>query len=214
MHGFTHRAVRQSHLPDGDRRAARHSRRRAARPRRAQRRVAAAAADLRHGAGVGHHPAVVDVLGRACSAARSHRSCSTFPASRRRSRPPSTAIRWRATAGRPTALATAFGSAGFGALVGVVLITLLGVLGRAGRAGVRAAGIFRGVFPGLCELHRHGRLAAVQDPGVARRSALRWPPSAWTRSRAACGSPSASTSWSRASASSSRSSACSASASC
>ncbi len=45
--------------------------------------------------------------------------------SRHRWRPHSTAIRWRATAGRRRRWRTAFGSAAFGALVGVVLITFL-----------------------------------------------------------------------------------------
>ena len=48
-----------------DRRAARHPGRRAAGPRRAERRLAAAAADLRHAAGLGDHPALEHVLGRA-----------------------------------------------------------------------------------------------------------------------------------------------------
>src|SRR5882757_9152704 len=61
---FWHRAIRQSYLPDVDRRAARHSRRRAARPRGTQWRIAAAAANLRDAAGIGHHPALIDVLGR------------------------------------------------------------------------------------------------------------------------------------------------------
>ena len=70
--------------------------------------------------------------------------------------------------GRPTtALATAFGSAAFGALAGVVLITCSASWVARRGAGVRAGRIFRGLFPGLRELRRHGRLAADEDPGVA-----------------------------------------------
>ena len=66
-----------------------------------------------------------------------------------------------ARSGRPTqALATAFGSAAFGALVGVVLITCLASWIARRRAGVRPGRVFRRLFPRLLELHRRGRLAA------------------------------------------------------
>ena len=118
-------------------------------------------------AGLGHHPALQHVLGRAVRRLR-----DVDPVQH-----PGRAVLGRddlrrlsdgaRRARRRTALATAFGSAAFGALVGVVLITLLAVLGRPGGARLRPAGVFRRLFPGLRELHRHGRRAADEDAGVA-----------------------------------------------
>ena len=84
------------------------------------------------------------------------------------------------------ALTLAFLSAGFGALVGVVLITLLSRLGRAVRAALRLAGILRRLFPRLRELRRARRRArrSRRSSRWARLRASRR--SAWTRSRAAC----------------------------
>ncbi len=89
--------------------------------------------------------------------------------------------------GRPTtALATAFGSAAFGALVGVILITFLRLLGgRRSRLPSGPRGILCGLFPRLRQLRRHGRRGADQDGRGARDQALRSPPSASTPSRAA-----------------------------
>ena len=60
-------------------------------------------------------------------------------------------------------LSYAFLSAGFGALVGVILITAAFRLGRPLRAAVQLAGIFRRLFPRLRELHRARRRLAAQD---------------------------------------------------
>ena len=65
-----HRGHRSAPDADGRRRPARHSGRRSAGPGRAKRGIAVAAADLRHAAGVGDHPALEHVSGVRCSAAR------------------------------------------------------------------------------------------------------------------------------------------------
>ncbi len=137
-------------------------------------------------AGLGHHPALEHVLGRAVRRLRRRRSCSTSRASRPRSRRPSTAIRWPSRAAEH----------------GAGDRLRLGRLRRARRRRphhaarrrwvakfalrLRPAGVFRGLFPRLRELHRHGRRAADEDAGLARASASPSRRSASTRCRAAC----------------------------
>ena len=87
------------------------------------------------------------------------------PSLSRRLRRLSDGPQWRPT----TALPTAFGSAAFGALVGVVLITPR-FLGGASRASASGRRIFRGVFPAFASLSAW---------------AVRLPSRRWCRSRSA-----------------------------
>ena len=136
-------------------------------PRGAKRRIAAVAADLRDAAGIGDHPALLDVLGRIV-----RRLGHLHPLQ----------YSGRAFLGRDHLRRLSDGArrqADHGAGDGLRLGRLwrarrrrshyaLGVMGRASGAGLWAARIFRGLFSRVCELRRHGRLAADQDAGVAR----------------------------------------------